>query len=202
MKRLAALMGFVALSCANGDGRGFASVDGTLRVSAPDDDFKTAAGQAATLERVTVTVASVSLVDTETSDTTVTTKTASLPVGTSFDPLAGEFTLPFGPYEVDRGEFATLAVAIRRVEAEGLVGSDKSFTITYTSTAPLVLTSGADLPVDGKRSPNIHLQITLALPRDLFEGLDPLADGAADALADRLSAADGVVKATWTRTGD
>ncbi len=196
-------LGLLVLSgaCANGDGRGFASVDGTLRVTAPDDDFTTAAGDPATLERFTVSVANVSLVESTAGTSVVQTRTAALPVGSSFDPLDGDFALPFGPYEVDRGEFDTLSVSIRRFEAAG-DANGAAFTMIYAPSTPLVLSSPAALPVDGERAPNVHLQITVDLPKDLLEGIDPLSESAAEALAARLAAAPEVVKATWKRTGD
>lgn len=198
-----ALFAALALgACANGDGHGFASVDGTLRVATPKDNFKTAAGEPAVLERVTLTVSSVGLVELREVNGQRVAKTAALPVGSSFDPLLREYTLPFGPYEVDRGDYNTLSVQVSRVELEGAVGTDRAFTVTLVPDSPLVFESGASLPVDGETAPNVHLQLVLQLPRNVFEGMDPLAKDAANVLSARLAAATGVVNATWTRTGD
>lgn len=189
-------------ACANGDGRGFGTVRGTLRATFSEDDFTTADGKAATLDRLTITVRALGLeaIEGTYDDGSAVTRTATVPIGSSFGPLAGDFALPFGPFEVDQGNFGELILWVERVEIEGEVG-DESFTVVSTPKPALELRQAAALPINDSRPPDINLTVQLDLPDDLLDGLAPLAESASAELAQRVSDA-ARVDATWVRSED
>ncbi len=193
---------FTLSACANGDGRGFGTVRGTLRVTFSGGDFKTADGQTASVDRLTITVRALGLEAIEGTypDGSAVTRTATVPIGSSFGPLAGDFALPFGPFEVDQGNFAQLVLWVERVEIEGEVGDD-GFTVVSSSKPTLELKQAAALPVNDSRPPNINLTVALELPDDLLEGLAPLAESAPTELGQRVSDR-GQLDATWVRSED
>lgn len=199
----AALAFGVTLSaCASGDGRGFGTVRGTLRVTFNEDDFTTADGKAASVDRLTITVRALGLEAIEGTypDGSAVTRTATVPIGSSFGPLKGEFDLPFGPFEVDQGNFGELILWVDRVEIEGEAGDD-GFTVVATPKPALEVRQAAALPINDSRPPNINLTVELALPDDLLNGLAPLAESASADLSTRVSER-ARVDATWVRSED
>ncbi|MBT9555708.1 MAG: hypothetical protein IV100_06740 [Myxococcales bacterium] len=189
-------------ACANGDGRGFGTVRGTLRVTFDGDEFTTADGKAASVDRLTITVRALGLeaIEGTYDDGSAVTRTATVPIGSSFDPLDRDFALPFGPFEVDQGNFGELILWVGRVEIEGEVGDD-GFTVVSTRKPTLEVRQAAALPINDSRPPNINLTVQLDLPDDLLEGLAPLAEEASSDLAQRVNA-QARVDATWVRSED
>ena len=204
MIRLSHIVAFLTatlgLGCANGDGRGFGTVSGKLRVTFAGTEFETSAGETAKLQRVTVTVSALTMDAPVESASGAGTRTATFAVGSSFGPLAGDFALPFGPFEVDRGDYATLGVKLTLVEFEGEVG-DESFKLMVQPKGGIVLTSPAALPVNDTRAPNIDLSVTVKLATDLLDGVDPTTEAAVTVLEGRVATL-GQLGATWTRTDD
>lgn len=198
----ALVLGVTLSSCANGDGRGFGTVRGTLRVTFDGDDFTTADGKAASVNRLTITVRALGLeaIEGTYDDGSAVTRTATVPIGSSFGPLAGDFALPFGPFEVDQGNFGELILWVDRVEIEGEVGDD-GFTVVSTPKPTLEVRQAAALPINDSRPPNINLTVQLDLPDDLLDGLAPLAESASAELVQRVSDA-ARVDATWVRSED
>lgn len=197
---LSALAVLSALGCANGDGRGFGTVDGTLRVAFDGTDFTTKSGKKGSIDRATITVAGLDLRATTPGATGTSTQLASFAVGSSFGPLAGDFALPFGPFEVNQGAFSELVLHVARIELEG-EADGKGFTIVAEPEAGAAVASAADLPVDENRAPNITLAVTLTVGAALLEGLDPTADGVSDEVSARVRSV-GRLDATWSRKAD
>jgi hypothetical protein len=188
------------LSCANGDGRGFGTVDGTIRVTFDGKDFRTASGAAGRITSVNVTLAGLDLAATSAVDGGVEDRVAAFGLGATFGPLAGDYALPFGPYEVGLADYSTLAVHVARLELEGEADGD-AFTIVAEPEGGITLSAAAPLPVDGNRPPIITLTIAVALGPSLLEGLDVTKAGV-EALVTTRAASLGKLDASWARRGD
>lgn len=204
LMRCAAMLALALLvaSCAFGDGRGFATVEGHLSVEYGEKKFTTAAGEGGKLTSLTVALVAVQLEGDTEVEGGVEHRTAIIAVAGSWAPLAGTQAFPFGPLEIDRGDYTEIVVTTRRMVFEGEVG-DAEFRVEVAPEDGLSVRAPADLAANRDRPPNINLSITLQLPEGLLDGLDPVADpdGARAEIAARI-VANGVVQAGWERSED
>jgi hypothetical protein len=184
------------LGCALGDGRGFATVDGSLSVTMDS-------GDPPSLDSFEVTVGTLEL-----DGTTITAGygkeefTSSLAIGLTSTPLDGATPAPFGPFEVDSGPYSRISVVISKISLSGELGGS-SFSLVVKPEGGLRVSAEADLPVNRDELPLISISAVLTLSNNVLGGVDVSkgADTAAAQIAQNVE--DGAqLSATWVRRGD
>ncbi len=184
------------LSCALGDGRGFATVDGSLSITMDN-------GEAPALEIFEVTVGALQLDGVTVTEGYGTEAVSSaLPVGLTFAPLDGAAPASFGPVEVDRGPYSTISVIISKVSVKSELGGTP-FDLVLAPVGGIVVSAQADLPINRDELPRISISGVITLSNNVLGGVD-LSKGI-DAVADKIAQnieAGASLNATWIRRGD
>ncbi|MFT5431050.1 MAG: hypothetical protein ACI9OJ_001729 [Myxococcota bacterium] len=200
----AVLFGLLGLltACANGDGRGFGTVSGVMTVSLDGTSFTSVSGESAEVTSITIGVLGIRIAaaaDAPTEDETGELL-AVLPIGAHWAPMAGRADIPYGPYEVERGDYHTLSVLISRVRLSIDVGGVTQ-TIEVTWPEGLSVDAEIELAVNSDRPPNIEMVTELVVDAASFDRVDFFGDNIRDELALGL-ARTGVINATWIRKAD
>ncbi len=203
MMRLAPILAccLMLCGCAFGDGRGFATVDGTLTVEIGEEEFNTAGGKRGRLESVEVELVQLQMEGDTEVEGGIEHRTSVLPIIGSFNPVAQTSSAPFGPYEVDRGDYVELNCVINRLVVQAKVGDELS-RIEVVPAGGIRVTARAELPANRDRAPIITITARLILPDTLMADVD-LSDE--DAAAARIAAnisTEAVLDATWVRKAD
>lgn len=190
------------LGCALGDGRGFATADGSLTFELRESDFVTINNADGELESAEIGLVALQLSgDTAVSDGTEH-RTSFLPVLGSWDPVEQTASTAFGPYEIDRGDYAELAVVVGRLVLRGTVGAE-TFRLEIAPPGGIRVTAPAALPVNREEKALITFTTRIILPEALLEGTDPVGqpDATIDLLLQRIQD-EGVLDASWVRKAD
>lgn len=187
--------------CAIGDGHGFATVDGTVSFELREEAFVTASGDDALLTEMTIGLVSLQMDGDTTTDSGIERRQATLPIPGDWDPLDATTARAFGPYEIDRGDYANLSAVLGRIVLSGSVGGE-TFRLEIAPEGGVGITSEAALPANRSRPPLITLTVAVAIPTDLMAGTDPIGDpdGTIKTIETRMSS--GVLNASWVRKTD
>jgi hypothetical protein len=197
--KMGVLVGLLA-GCAIGDGRGWATVDGALTIELREDEFVTPGGADGTLLGMDVGLVTLELSGDTVLETGTESRSATLGVAAAWDPVAATTTAPFGPLEIDRGDYARLTAIIGRIVIRAEVGGE-THRIEIAPADGVRIPAPADLPANADRPPNITLSARLVLPDTLMDGVDPAADDAGARIQANIEAA-GSIQATWSRKAD
>jgi len=195
-------MSLLLAGCAFGDGRGFATIDGTLTVEFSQDEFTTPGGAEGELDSLDISFLELQLEGDTAVEGGTEHRNSVLPIPGTFDPVDRTSSAAFGPYEVDRGDYSQFNAVINRLVVGGKVG-DETFRLEIAPEGGIAIKAQADLPVNRERAPAITITARLILPDNLMEAVDPLGDenaAAAQIVANIM--ADGILDATWVRKAD
>jgi len=190
----------LAAGCANGDGRGYGTVSGTMTVSLEGETVPVGGDEVGTITALTIGVGAARLETAESAEGGENRLLSLMPIGAHWAPLAGEASIPFGPYEIDQGDYVALSAIITRVDVTIEVG-ERELTREFVWPEGLPVSSALDLAVNRDRPPNIILTTELVVNADAFARVDFEADDATEQVAAGLQAS-GAINVTWVRKKD
>jgi len=171
---------FVA-GCAIGDGRGFATVDGTLDLEFEGTVSKNEAGDKVTkfetIDGTTVELSSLKIVvshlqlESKNADDQGTSELISkLNVGQEFELIQAAPGHQFGPFEIDAGNYQQMAVIISQITIVGTLGGTK-LTLKLSPEEPVRVSRLFDSEIDVQRGelPLINFDSELRIATSLFD---------------------------------
>ena len=190
----------VLSGCANGDGQGFGTVSGTMAVSLEGEEFQAPGGGVGVLKSFTIGIGAVRLEAITEVEGGENRQSTLLPIGSHWAPLAGFAQIPYGPLEVDQGDYQILSVLVTRIATTIEVDGEEQST-EHVWPEGFAISAEIDIPVNRDRPPNIGLTTELVVDASAFDNLDLSGDDAAAQLAARITATSNV-NATWIRKAD